>query len=93
MHNLVRDLPGFVNSKVRLFVSKLHNFNDETMSEIEQLPENQSFTRTTHEAESIVTSHYLKWRELFRPQVNFEGFMQQKLYKIYDFVSAVEARC
>lgn len=66
------------------------------MSKFDSLPENDSFTRYIHVTEeepNFISWHFLKWRELFRPQVNFEGFMQQKLYKLYDFISAIEARC
>lgn len=66
------------------------------MSEFDSLLENHSFTRDTHVVEeeaNFFSRHYLKMRELFRPQVNFEGFMHQKLYKLYDFISAIEARC
>lgn len=81
-----------MESQVRQFVAKMHNYDVQTMTEIDSSLYMESFTRELTQTSNLVVTHFTYVRELFRPQPNFEGFLNRKLYKLYDLIAAIETR-
>lgn len=79
---MVKSFPNFLESHLKQFLAKIHSYDKEKMGKIEEFPHNESFTKKEDTRLGFFSIQIARFKELFKPNPNFESFMNQKIFKI-----------